>query len=77
MTLEWGLEIMRNKKPLLPPRALEALKYLAKGYNYPQMARKMCISYQTAKNYGYFILERLRAKNKAHAVAKAKDMGII
>ena len=68
---------MRNNKSLLTPRALEALKLLSIGNNYPQVARKMCISYQTAKNYGSLILERLHAKNRAHAVAKAKDRGII
>lgn len=56
---------------------LEILKLLSQGYNYPEITdiRKRCL--QTVKNEGLRLMQKLGACTAAHAVAIAKDKGLI
>lgn len=65
-------------KPAKPsPRQLEILRLIAKGYSGPKAAEVLGIAYSTLKNHVTRLLWVLGAKTAAHAVAIAKDRGLI
>jgi len=63
-------------KPLSPIE-LEILRLLAQGYGYFKIAKQRSRSASTVKNEGLRIFQKLGAVNAAHAVAIAKDKGLI
>jgi len=73
---------MRGELPSLLGKPLTEielgiLKLVSQGYFYPKIAsmRKRCL--QTIKNEGRTLQLKLGARNSAHAVAIAKDKGLI
>jgi len=63
--------------PRCTPRELEILNHVKEGLTNWDIAAKMNISLNTVKFHLGNIMLKLDAGNRAHAVAKAMDMGII
>ena len=61
----------------LSKRELEVLDCLANGMTSAQIATELFISENTVKTHVRHILEKLEASNRAEAVSKAIQMGII
>ena len=63
--------------PMLSPRELSAMTYLAKGMNRAQAAAEMTISEHTLRVYIESARHKLGALNTTHAVARALATGVI
>ena len=61
----------------LSSREMEVLDCLAQGKTTIQIARELFISENTVKTHVRHILEKLEASNRAEAVSKAIQMGLI
>jgi len=61
----------------LGSRELETLRLMSSGYVYREVAEVMGISPQTVKNCLAVVRGKLNARTTAHAVAIAKDRGLI
>ncbi|MBE0409737.1 MAG: response regulator transcription factor [Anaerolineales bacterium] len=61
----------------LSQRELEVLKCLAEGMTSSQIASSLFITENTVKTHVRHILEKLEASNRAEAVSKAIQLGII
>ena len=61
----------------LSKRELDVLKCLAKGMTSAQIASELFISENTVKTHVRHILEKLEAANRAEAVSRAIQLGII
>lgn len=61
----------------LHPRELETLRLLSQGYTFKEIAVFMGIQWQTIKNRLTVVRSKLGARNTIHAVAIAKDRGLI
>lgn len=64
-------------QPLLSDRELEVLDCLAAGQTTSQIAASLFISENTVKTHVRHILEKLEASNRAEAVSKGLQMGLI
>jgi DNA-binding NarL/FixJ family response regulator len=62
---------------VLTEREVEVLRYLAQGLTTAQTAAEMFISENTVKTHIRHILEKLEVSNRAEAVAKATQLGMI
>lgn len=62
---------------LLSPRELEALGHLRQGNTYAEIAAAMHISERTAKWHVAAILSKLNVHDRAAAVARAFDLGLL
>ena len=62
---------------LLTEREVEVLRFLSKGLTTAQTGSKMFISENTVKTHIRHILEKLEVSNRAEAVAKATQLGLI
>lgn len=62
---------------ILSEREVEVLRFLAKGYTTAQTSSKLVISENTVKTHVRHILNKLEVGNRAEAVAKATQMGLI
>ncbi|SFD19123.1 helix-turn-helix transcriptional regulator [Tropicimonas isoalkanivorans] len=63
--------------PMLSPRELAAMTYLAKGLSRAQAAQEMDISEHTLRVYIEAARHKLGAMNTTHAVARALSRGLI
>jgi DNA-binding NarL/FixJ family response regulator len=61
----------------LSRRELEVLEYLAQGKTTIQIAEELYVSENTVKTHVRHILGKLEASNRAEAVSKATQMGLI
>jgi DNA-binding NarL/FixJ family response regulator len=61
----------------LSTREMEVLECLAQGMTTIQIAEELFISENTVKTHVRHILEKLEASNRAEAVSKALQMGVI
>lgn len=61
--------------PDLTRRELEVLELLAQGEGDPAIGRKLSLSRKTVRNYVSSILAKMPARDRAHAVARARDEG--
>ncbi len=61
----------------LSKREMDVLKCLAKGMTSAQIAQELFISENTVKTHVRHILEKLEASNRAEAVSRAIQLGII
>jgi DNA-binding NarL/FixJ family response regulator len=61
----------------LSSREMEVLECLAKGHTTSKIAEELFISENTVKTHVRHILEKLEAANRAEAVSKATQMGLI
>jgi len=62
---------------ILSERELEVLRFLAQGYTTAQTASELIISENTVKTHVRHILNKLEVGNRAEAVAKATQLGLI
>jgi LuxR family maltose regulon positive regulatory protein len=58
-------------------REIEALRLLAVGLTYAEIARELFISTNTVKWHAKNIYRKFNVNRRAHAVAKARDLGLI
>ena len=61
----------------LTAREMEALKYLAQGFNNQEIASALSISERTARFHVDRIVYKLRAKNRTEAVFTASKQGLV
>ncbi len=69
-----------NSQPLiesLTDRELDVLRELAAGKSNRQIAEELYVSVGTVKTHARHIYEKLTVKNRTHAVARARELGII
>lgn len=59
------------------PRQLELLRYLAGGYTYAQIGRRMGISCNSVRVKAHKLYGRLGVRNSAHAVAVGYQRGLL
>lgn len=62
--------------PGLTPRENEVLKYVAKGYTYPETARKLYISVKTVQNHVQNILTKLQLRRRSELMRYAIQRGL-
>lgn len=62
---------------LLTEREVEVLRFLARGLTTAQTGAEMFISENTVKTHVRHILDKLEVSNRAEAVAKATQIGLI
>ncbi len=62
---------------MLSSREMEVLRCLARGMTTAQVAEELFISENTVKTHVRHILEKLDVNNRAQAVAKASQMGLL
>lgn len=62
---------------LLTEREIEVLRYLSQGFTTIQTGTEMFISENTVKTHIRHILEKLDVSNRAEAVARATQLGLI
>lgn len=58
-------------------RELEVLRELAAGYSNKEIAQRLKVSPHTVKTHVARLLEKLDAKRRTEAIAKARDLGIV
>lgn len=58
-------------------RELEALSLIARGYSNEKAAKKLSVSVNTIRNHVYNIAKKLGARNRAEAVVKAIENGMM
>lgn len=68
---------IHNQEPILSEREMEVLRCLARGNTTLQTANVLVISENTVKTHVRHILEKLGAANRAEAVSKALQMGLL
>lgn len=61
----------------LSERELEVLRLIAEGLSNKEIAEQLVIAEGTAKNHVSNILGKLEARDRAQAVAKAKELGLL
>ena len=61
----------------LTNRELAALKYLAKGLYYKEIADEMAVSKDTVKTHLRHVYQKLQVENRREAVAMARKLGIL
>ncbi len=69
-----------GRSPLVEPlseRELEVLRLMADGLTNEQIAGRLIIALGTAKAHVHNISGKLGAQNRAHAVARAKELGLL
>ena len=64
-------------RPLLSARELEVLTLVARGRSTDGIAAELFVSRNTVRSHVRHILEKLRARNRAHAVAIGVSAGLI
>jgi len=72
-----AVEQVQPAKIGLSSREKEVLEFLAQGRTTSQIASDLFISENTVKTHVRHILEKLEASNRAEAVSKATQMGLI
>lgn len=77
-------EALLSARPAIPPlqtplsaHETEILRGVANGRKYREIALELCLSEGTVAQYVQKIMVKLKADSRAHAVAIAKDQGII
>ncbi|MGW1838396.1 LuxR C-terminal-related transcriptional regulator [Streptomyces sp. BBFR2] len=61
---------------VVTPREHEVLRRVALGQSNPEIATAMFISRNTVKSYLQNVLQKLNARNRVEAIARARDLGI-
>jgi len=63
-----------NAQPLTA-REGEVLSFVAEGYSNKAIAARLCISERTVRNHLTYIMTKLRASDRTHAVVTAVRLG--
>lgn len=68
---------LASNREIVTDRELQVLKLMGEGHRDKEIAKFLNIAPTTAKNHVKKILGKLDAKNRTHAVAIAKEMGLV
>jgi DNA-binding NarL/FixJ family response regulator len=63
--------------PELTEREREVLGLIAQGYNNSDIARKLAISAKTVRNHASNIFSKLQVVDRAQAIIRARDAGLV
>lgn len=63
--------------PSVTDRQLEVLELLSRGLTFRQAGRQLELSEHTVRSHMRSALRRLRARNTAHAVRRAFELGLL
>jgi DNA-binding NarL/FixJ family response regulator len=63
--------------PVLTPREMEILAYMATPNTYKQIASQLNVSEETVRSHAKSILEKMKQPNRAQAVLSGMRMGLI
>ena len=66
-----------NIQRLLTPRELEILTLMAGGASNHEIAGRLVVTVGTVKGHVNHILDKLEARNRTEAVARARDLGLL
>ena len=66
-----------REREIVSERELEVLRYLSRGRTTTQIASELFISENTVKTHIRHILEKMEVNNRAEAVSRALQMGLI
>jgi len=66
-----------RKYGLLTKRELEVLKFIVDGLSNQQIAELLFVSLSTTKTHLHNIIEKLGAKNRTQAIARARELNLI
>jgi pimeloyl-ACP methyl ester carboxylesterase/DNA-binding CsgD family transcriptional regulator len=61
----------------LSPREQEVIRLLAKGYQNPEIAKKLVLSEKTVRNYISNIYAKLHIKSRGEAIILARESGLV
>jgi DNA-binding NarL/FixJ family response regulator len=61
----------------LSEREVEVLRLMARGYSNKEIAAHLVIAQGTVKNHVSNILGKLQARDRTHAVARGKELGLL
>jgi LuxR family maltose regulon positive regulatory protein len=61
----------------LTRRELEVLRLIAEGRNNREIAQDLFVTIDTVKKHASHILTKLEATSRTHAVARARELGLI
>jgi LuxR family transcriptional regulator, transcriptional regulator of spore coat protein len=84
--LKWGLSMMgyglnefdRNEDvPVLTSRECEVLRHVATGQSNKEMAKLLGIAPRTVERHIENLRNKIRARNRAHMIAKAIAYGVL
>jgi LuxR family maltose regulon positive regulatory protein len=67
-------------QPLIDPlsqRELEVLRLVEQGLSNDQISKKLFLSVNTVKGHNLRIFNKLQAKNRTEAVARARELGLL
>jgi LuxR family maltose regulon positive regulatory protein len=67
-------------QPLIDPlsqRELEVLRLVEQGLSNDQISKKLFLSVNTVKGHNLRIFNKLQAKSRTEAVARARDLGLL
>jgi DNA-binding NarL/FixJ family response regulator len=63
--------------PALRPRERELLAFLAHGWTNAEIGERLDISPYTVKDYASALYRKLHARNRAEAVRRAQELGLL
>jgi LuxR family maltose regulon positive regulatory protein len=66
----------RTEPDLLTKREKEILRLIEKGYTNKEIAQELFLAVNTIKGYTRRIFTKLDAQNRAHALSRARELGI-
>ena len=69
--------IRRPLPPTITPREDMILQMLADGLTNREMAERLRISHHTVKDHVSSLYRRLEANNRANAIMRARDLGLL
>ena len=61
----------------LSERELEVLRLVAQGLTNGEISRRLCLALSTVKGHNLRIFAKLQAQNRAEAVLRARDLGLL
>ena len=62
---------------IIAPREYDVLRRVALGQSNPEIAEAMAISRNTVKSYLRSVLQKLGARNRVEAIARARETGLL
>lgn len=62
---------------IIAPREYDVLRRVALGQSNPEIAEAMDISRNTVKSYLRSVLQKLEARNRVEAIARARELGLL
>jgi DNA-binding NarL/FixJ family response regulator len=61
----------------ISPRELKVLEEIAAGHSNKEIARRLNVSPNTVKTHAARLFEKLEAKRRTDAIARARELGIV